>query len=414
MIVNARLQVSGTDGAEQIALRLRATDPTVLEVDAGNDGTADFLFPRAAFTSINVDLAGGADVGRIDQSGGVFTYTQPTTFNGGDGNDTLFGGNGPETFNGGAGRDFVDGRQGSDVISLGAGNDLFEWDPGDGSDVVNGNAGVDRMLFNGANVTENIDLSANGSRLRFTRDIASITMDIGTVEQIDLPIRGGSDKVAVHDLSGTTVQSVNVDLANVDPTVGDGQPDQVVAEGTEAADTVSVTGANGVGTVTGLAATVNVAHAELANDIFSVNTLGGDDRVTADPATGSAVRAQIDTGTGNDSVVTNGTSGPDTFNAVPDGSVRRRRQRQQPVLRRGRRITHDQRLRRRRLDQRQQRDRKPHRAGRRRGRRQRHPPRRRRRGRDQRWDRQRLRRRQPGPRPGVDGRRRRCLQLGPG
>src|SRR5262245_34153781 len=155
-IVNSQLQVTGTDGADQITLRLRFTDPTLLDVDAGNDGTAEFSFPRAAFSSINVDLAGGADVGRIDQSAGLFTDTQPTTFNGGDGNDMLFGGNGPETFNGGAGADFVDGRPGADVISLGGGNDVFEWDPGDASDVVNGNAGVDRMLFNGANVSENI------------------------------------------------------------------------------------------------------------------------------------------------------------------------------------------------------------------------------------------------------------------
>jgi hypothetical protein len=82
-IVNSTLQVTGTDGADQVALRRRATDPTVLEVDAGNDGSADFLFPRSAVTSIVVDLGGGSDLARIDQSGGVFTDTTPTTLNGG-------------------------------------------------------------------------------------------------------------------------------------------------------------------------------------------------------------------------------------------------------------------------------------------------------------------------------------------
>ena len=53
---------------------------------------------------------------------------------------------------------------------LGAGDDSFVWDPGDGSDVVEGQAGSDTMVFNGANVSEHIDLSANGPRLRLFRD----------------------------------------------------------------------------------------------------------------------------------------------------------------------------------------------------------------------------------------------------
>src|SRR5204862_6493876 len=64
---------------------------------------------------------------------------------------------------------------------LGAGNDVFQWDPGDGSDIVEGQDGFDTMLFNGANIAEKIDISANGGRVRFTRDIASITMDLDDV-----------------------------------------------------------------------------------------------------------------------------------------------------------------------------------------------------------------------------------------
>ena len=45
---------------------------------------------------------------------------------------------------------------------MGAGDDTFVWNPGDGSDIVEGQAGTDTMQFNGANIAEKIDISANG------------------------------------------------------------------------------------------------------------------------------------------------------------------------------------------------------------------------------------------------------------
>ena len=53
----------------------------------------------------------------------------------------------------------------TDVASLGAGDDVFVWNPGDGSDTVDGQAGSDTLLFNGANVNESINISANGSHV---------------------------------------------------------------------------------------------------------------------------------------------------------------------------------------------------------------------------------------------------------
>ena len=68
--------------------------------------------------------------------------------------------------------DLVDGNQGNDTAFLGAGNDIFKWDPGDASDVVEGQAGTDLLLFNGSNASENVSISANGARILFNRDIA--------------------------------------------------------------------------------------------------------------------------------------------------------------------------------------------------------------------------------------------------
>jgi len=45
------------------------------------------------------------------------------------------------------------------------------------------------MLFNGANIAEQINIFANGGRVLFTRDVASVTMDLNDVEGIDFTAR---------------------------------------------------------------------------------------------------------------------------------------------------------------------------------------------------------------------------------
>src|SRR5262245_23834043 len=76
------LRVTGTNASDRIALRLRAGDPGVLEVDAGDDGWADFAFLRSDITSIAVSARPGNDLVRIDESNGVFTDVIATTLAG--------------------------------------------------------------------------------------------------------------------------------------------------------------------------------------------------------------------------------------------------------------------------------------------------------------------------------------------
>jgi Ca2+-binding RTX toxin-like protein len=85
------------------------------------------------------------------------------TIDGGAGNDTITGSQGNDTLIGGDGNDFVNDGKGNDTAVLGAGDDAFVWNPGDGSDVVDGGAGTDTLQFNGANIAEKIDITANGS-----------------------------------------------------------------------------------------------------------------------------------------------------------------------------------------------------------------------------------------------------------
>ncbi len=216
--VKARLRndvvtVTGTANAEVISLRLRAGDPNILEIDVGANGSAEFNFDRRRFSAIVVDGLGGDDTLAVNHVNGGFTDTEKTQLNGGAGNDTILGGNGADRLDGGVGDDFVDGQQGADAVLLDDGADVFQWDAGDSSDVVEGGPGADAMVFNGNNAPEKFAATANGGRVSFTRDVATVTVDLDDVETIDLRAGGSSDTVNVNDLTGTDLTTVIGDLA---------------------------------------------------------------------------------------------------------------------------------------------------------------------------------------------------------
>src|SRR5262249_40223499 len=114
-----------------------------------NDGAVPIVggTPSVANTAqIQLSGRGGDDVIRAHSS-----LTVPTTIDGGAGDDTITGGGGADVLYGGAGNDIVTGGRGNDTAFLGAGNDHFIWNPGDGSDVVEGQSGFDTLVFNGSN-----------------------------------------------------------------------------------------------------------------------------------------------------------------------------------------------------------------------------------------------------------------------
>ena len=308
-VEQGELAIEGTNRNDRLALRLQAGNPAVLQVDVGDDGSAEFSFARAGITRISIDGGNGDDAVRVDEGNGVFTDTIATTIGGGNGddslvggagsvtlqggngNDILAGGSGAETLEGGNGSDSIDGNGGNDVALMGNGNDTFVWDPGDGSDIVEGQNGTDTMLFNGAGGPEQVDLSANGSRLRFFRTQGNITMDTAGVERVDFNALGGADLVTVNDLSGTDVGSVNIDLAGtLGGANGDGAGDHVVVKGTKGDDTIDVSGDAEVVKVSGLAATTRILHSEIANDRLDVNTLAGTDTVDAGGLAAGAIQ----------------------------------------------------------------------------------------------------------------------------
>jgi Ca2+-binding RTX toxin-like protein len=289
------IQVSGTGGSVMVA-GLFATVTL-----AGSEGANDRLI---------VDGGAGNDV---ITAAGLAAGVIGLTIDGGAGNDTITGSAGNDMLIGGDGNDTVIGGRGNDVALLGNGNDTFVWNPGDGSDVVEGQAGTDTLVFNGANVNENIDISANGSRARLFRDVGNVTMDLNGIEHIQLATLGGADTVTVNDLTGTDVKQVAIDLsATLGSGQGDAQPDTVIVNGTAGDDHISVVSSGSSIVVNGLAAQVSIKGVDAGVDTLVINGLGGDDIINASGLHAGQANLTINGGDGNDTIT--GSAGNDFVN----------------------------------------------------------------------------------------------------
>ena len=290
------LVVTGDNGPDVIALRLQAGVPTTLEVDVGDDGTAEASFDRATFDQIEVNARRGDDTVRIDEANGAFTDTEATTIAGAGDDDTLEGGGARELLIGGNGDDVVDGNGGPDLAVMGSGADTFVWDPGDSSDDVEGQAGDDTLDFRGSDSDEIFDVSPNGPRAFFTRNVGNITMDVNGLERIDLKARGGADAMTVHDLRGTGVRRVTADLAALlGGLTADNRPDALTVEGTAGADDVSIRREAGDSVaVRGLATRVVITHSEADDpDTLTLDTRGGADTVRLGGGLGGLIRTTV-------------------------------------------------------------------------------------------------------------------------
>jgi Ca2+-binding RTX toxin-like protein len=297
-------EVNGGNGAEIFTATANGTRVRFDRVDP-----APFFIDIGTTEKLVVNMNGGDD--QFSATGNLAALIS-VTVDGGTGNDTILGSNGADQLLGGDGNDFIDGQQGNDTSFLGAGNDVFQWDPGDGSDIVEGGDGTDTMLFNGSNGTEEFEASANGERLRFTRNLGTIVMDTNDVEVVDVNALGSTDKITVNDLSGTDVVEVNVDLAGtLNGTTGDGQADTVIANATNGDDIIDVVGAGSSVSVLGLPARINVTNSEGALDSLVVKGLGGDDGIIATTLPSGVVKLTIDGGAGDDTIL--GSQGADTL-----------------------------------------------------------------------------------------------------
>ena len=287
------VEVNGGNGAETFTVnpngnrvRFDRTDPAPFFVDIGTS------------ENLVVNMNGGDDT--FTAANGLATLIQ-LAVDGGDGNDTITGGDGNDRITAGDGNDIVNGGRGNDTIFLGSGDDSFTWNPGDGSDVVEGQEGIDAMIFNGADVNEKVDISANGTRVRFARDAGNIVMDLNGLEQIDFNALGGADTVTVNDLTGTDATEINLNLAGVlGGAAGDNLADEVIVNGTGGDDAISVTGSAGNATVLGLAALINITAAEPALDRLVINGQAGGDAIDASGLAADVIQLTANGGDGDD------------------------------------------------------------------------------------------------------------------
>ncbi len=289
-VTNGSLVVTLDDAGHTVDLALTAGDPTILRVTTDGRGVQDF--DRTQFTQIFVTGGAGDDTVTI----GTGFADEQVTVDGGRGNDTIIGGDGNDLLLGGAGNDTITGGRGKDVALLGSGSDSFIWNPGDGSDTVDGQRGFDTMVFNGAAAAEHMTVSANGSQSVLTRDVGTITMNMNSIENLDLNTLGGADLVEVGDLTGTGLARVNVGLEGPAGSP-DGDADEVVVSGTEGNDHIRVSAdGGGTETVRGLRPIVNISGADATLDRLEINALGGRDKASVDDDVSKFIHVSVDLG----------------------------------------------------------------------------------------------------------------------
>jgi Ca2+-binding RTX toxin-like protein len=294
---NDTAEVNGGNGSEIFTITANGS-----RVRFDRLNPAPFSLDIGTTENLVLHAGGGDDV--ITAGNGLASLIN-LTLDGGDGNDTITGGDGNDLLIGGDGNDTITGGRGSDTAQLGAGDDVFVWNPGDGSDVVDGGDGFDTLLFNGANIAENMSITANRGHVKFTRDIGNVSMDLNSIEHIQLAAGGGADNITVGDLTGTGVAEVTIDLAGIGTDVGDGQTDTVTVNGTASNDTISVVGVGTTVVVNGLPAQVTMFHTDTGDvhDLLAINAGAGNDTIDASTLRASIVGLTIDGGAGNDTII---------------------------------------------------------------------------------------------------------------
>jgi Ca2+-binding RTX toxin-like protein len=295
----AQGSTSGDGAADSVSMRGGAAAETIKVANASAGSllatglAADVRITGAEYANDRFDVLAGAGNDTLDAS----------ALSGDSIQLRLFGETGDDRIIGSAGADFVNGGIGVDSASLGAGNDRFQWNPGEGSDVIDGQSGFDTHEFNGSATNEIIALNAGGNDVLLTRNVGNIVMNQNNFERVEIFAGDGVDSVDIGELRGTDVREVSVNLAaTVDGTAGDGADDTVSVSGGARSEFLSVTASGDDILVNGLVQQMRVANTD-ASDTVVVRGAGGADVISAAGLPASAAQITLDGGSGSDLLI---------------------------------------------------------------------------------------------------------------
>lgn len=261
------IEVNGGGGAEDFTVK-----PGAVPGHIDFDRTTAVAFNLDISASERLDLNAGGGDDTLNKAGGQTGLTAfPIDVDGGDGNDLLQGGDGADQMSGGPGNDrlvaFRSPADTRDAMLGGDGDDTLVWNPGDGDDRMEGEAGADTAEVNGGNVGEQFQVrpSPVAGRVQFDRTGPSPTpgpfnLDIGTTERLDLNANGGNDSVTAAVQAGLA----GLIALDLDGGAGDDQ----------------VTGGDGADVIAGGAGADTIASRDAAADSVTCGTES--DAVTAD------------------------------------------------------------------------------------------------------------------------------------
>ena len=265
--------VVGSNQADTIKLATSGT----MQVVSGLAATVNLINPERG-EKVSIDARDGADT--IDATGVAKDKIQPI-LKGGAGNDTIIGSSSD---------DLISGGTDVDVALMGGGLDTFTWGPGDGNDIVEGQAGTDFLQMNGSGGNDRFDVLPVGGRTRVTRDIENVNVDLGGLERIDILPGPGGDIMRVGDLSGTATDRVDFNLMVARGQIGgDNLIDRVFIDGTFGNDTINVNGAGPDVRTSGLAAITTVRGTDPELDRLHVDTKPGLDTLTVTGTTNQLI-----------------------------------------------------------------------------------------------------------------------------
>jgi Ca2+-binding RTX toxin-like protein len=278
-IADGTLTITGDGAANKLALRLAPTAPGTLQLDIGDDGSADRSFDRATFTRIVVNAGGGDDEVRIREANDAeqFTNQETTTLNGQGGKDQLIGARNGETLSGGAGNDSLLNEGAGDVFLGGDGADTFIGRVGAGHNSIDGGAGNDRVRMTGSSsLGETIEIEPLAATGHVgVDDNAGTKHDLVALETLEVLTFDGNDRLDVRP--GINL-NLDIDAGDGNDLIFAGDGDDTLAGGN---GNDAIGGGSGDDVLTG-GPQSDIVAGNLGDDELVWNDGDGNDKIEGD------------------------------------------------------------------------------------------------------------------------------------